>query len=48
LIGTPSPRCNQWLSAGGLHGKQRVAERLTDAPPESGTADATSQYDGFQ
>jgi len=25
--------------------KHRVAERLTDAPPESGTADATSQYD---
>ena len=25
--------------------KQRVAERLTDSPPESGSADTTSQYD---
>jgi RNA polymerase sigma-70 factor (sigma-E family) len=25
--------------------KQRVAERLTDSPPESGGADETSQYD---
>jgi RNA polymerase sigma-70 factor (sigma-E family) len=25
--------------------KQRVAERLTDAPPEFGTADATGRYD---
>jgi RNA polymerase sigma-70 factor (sigma-E family) len=25
--------------------KHRVAERLTDAPPEAGIADATSQYD---